>query len=259
MAFSLSDIFKTTPAPVAAPQQPATGSTPVVPGQPGNITDPTVVADPNNHTAPVVDPNAVVANPPDKQEEKSPLDEFKNLWETAPTDPNASKPTEAPQLTAAAVQEVVAKADFSSVITPENLAAITAGGEDATKAFAASMNAMAAKVMTDSIMVNHKLTEQAVAKVKKEHEASLPDLIKNNAATDHLRTANPLFTNPAIKPVADAIHLQLQTKNPDFTHEQLTDMTQQAIIAMGESFAPKDVTSTDSAGDTDWTKFLEVG
>lgn len=261
---SFMDIFKQAPivTPTVQPVAPTPGvvtPNPVIPASPipGNIPAPTVSAEPGTgQQAPALPVPA--PTPAEPAEPKSPLDEFTNLWDTKPVDPNAPAPVEAPELNAESVQTAVAKADFSSAITPETLAAISAGGDDAQTAFATAMNVVAQKVMTQAIMVNDKLTKQAIAKASKAYEDSLPEMLRASAAADHLKTSNPLFSNPAVKPVIEATQAQLLQKFPNATHAEITKMTQDYIIAMGESFTPKAVVNDNSGGETDWEKYLEV-
>ena len=249
------DAFKSNPAPQAPAQQPAQPAT--TPTEPGAIPNQSA---PATQQTPVTDVNGVVpAGQPAPAEPKddSPLAEFNTLWDTAPVDPNNPTPQEPAPLTADQVQKVVAKADFSKVITPENLTAIAAGGEDAQKAFAVAMNAVAQQVMVQSTMVNNKLTEKAVADALKKHTENLPAELRRQAAADHLKTSNPLFDNPAVKPVIAATQQKLLEKFPNATHEQITEMTQNYIVAMGEAFTPKAAVTDNGLGEQDWTNFLE--
>lgn len=255
------DIFRSTPEqqvptqqvqqPVAVP--PAQQQTP--PNQ-GNIpAAPTVVADPNNPTAPVLDPTAPVAP---VQKDESPLAEFATLWQNEPTK-EGEQPVAPPELTAESLQKVMAKADFSKAITQENLAAITAGGEGAAKALMETLTAVAQQSMVQSTLINSKLTEQAVQRERDKFSASLPELLRSQAAADHLKSTNPLFTDPAIKPVIEATQAQLLQKFPNATHAEITTMTEKFVIAMGESFAPKAVVNDNSDTGTDWDKFMNPG
>jgi len=254
----LDKIFGTTPqqqqVPVQQPGvQPAPGQ--IAPGQPGNIPAPTVVADPNNPTAPVQQPVAPVT--PEVVDD-SPLAEFSKLWEDDPKKEGDTPPEPPATLKAEDVQKIVAKTDFSQAITPEMLVAITAGGEDAAKAFATAMNAVAQQVMVQSTMVNNKLTEQAVEKALTAHKATLPDMLRSGLVSDHAKNSNPLFANPAIKPVIEATQSQLLAKFPNATPAEITDMTQRFVIAMGQEFAPKDVVNDNAFGETDWDKFMDA-
>ena len=235
---SIFDMFKSSPAQQsqqAAPQQPQGGLHGV----------PTVTPEPNNPTAPQSAPPMPA----------SPLAEFNNLWDTDPNKKPTSSASNKP-LNPADVQAAVSKTDFSSVLTPDLLAAIANGGEEAQKAYAQSMNLIAQKVMVDSTLVNNKLNEQLVAAARKEFQDSLPAMLRQQTSSDHLKTSNPLFSNPAIKPVIEATQAQLLQKFPNATPAEITEMTQKYVIAMGESFAPKATTNSNGAGDVDWSTFL---
>jgi len=246
----LFDIF--TPTAPATPTPPAVPATPT---PPGNIPDPNApVSTDISGTA----PNGIIPAPVEPAIPETPLDKFKDLWETPPVDPNAPAPPEPLKpLSAEDVQKAVSGANFTDAITPENLAAITAGGEDAQQAFQEAMNAVAKQVMVQSTLVNNKLTEQAVAKAIKSHTDSLPDLLREQGVTDHMNTSNPLFKSPAVKPIMEATRAQLLQKFPNATASELTKMTQDYIVAMGEAFAPTPITDS-AAGTTDWEAFLQA-
>ena len=244
-----------TPAPTATPVPAATPVAPVIPAA-GNIPTPTVPVDPN---APGIVPGQVATAEPDVDPNtpKGPLDDFKTLWDTAPIDPNAPPNTPPAALTAEEVNKVVAKGNFVDTITPEQMKAINDGGEEATKAMNLLLNQVAQKTMAQSILVNNKLIETAVERANKQHAEALPELLRKNAAADHLKTTNPLFSNPAIKPVAKAVHDQLLLKHPNATNAEIATMTQDFILAMGEEFAPKPATTDLETGETNWEAFLE--
>ena len=213
-------------------------------------------AQPNVAQAPNTAPNGVVPAtvPPAEALPNSPLDEFKELWQTAPT--NSENTPNAPvALTAEAVQKAVANTNFASGVTPEVLAAITAGGDGAAKAFMDAINSSAQQVMVQSTMVNNKLTEKAVADAMVAQQASLPALLRSQQASSHLADTNPLFTNPAIAPVVEATQAQLLQKYPSATPAEITTMTQNYITEMGAAFAPAPAVSGADAG-TDWDKFM---
>lgn len=246
------DIF-TNNTPEAAPQQAAPQVAPVA--TPGNIPDAATTSAPQ---APATAANGVVPEqvPPAQAVPDSHLAEFNSLWETKPTDPNQPSNTPTP-LDAAAVQQAVAKTNFSQSITPDTLAAVAAGGEEAQQAFANAMNQVAQQVMVQSTMVNNKLTEKAIADALASQQTSMQEQVRQQAAADHLKTSNPLFSNPAVKPVIEATQAQLLQKFPNATAQELTDMTQNYITAMGAAFAPP-TTVNDNAGpaQTDWDNFL---
>lgn len=242
------------PAPVVAPSvvpvpgQPVPGK----PVEPGNLPPDAGVTDPNNPTIPPVTTEPVVAEPVVPE---LPLDQFKTLWDTIPDDPNAPKPEEPIVLKAEDIQKAVANADFTQAITPEQLKDIGEGGEKAQKAFGEAMNLVAQQVMVQATLVGSKITDNAVAKAIELERAKIPQMLREQATTAHLTDTNPLFDNPAIKPIIETTKAQLLVKHPTATPEQITKMTQDFILAMGEAFAPK--TPDLAPGETDWSKFAE--
>ncbi len=250
---SIFDIFKTQPAPQQPAQPAPTQQAAPAPGpaQPGNI-------------PPNVDPNAAPAQPVTPVEGQpvqtpdSPMAEFATLWDTPTIDPNAVTPAEPVQLTAEAVQKVVASANFASSITPETMTAIAAGGEEGQKAFVAAINAATQQAVTQSIMASNKLNEKAITEALAKQEATLPDMLRNQATSSHLQDLNPLFSNPAVKPVIDATRQQLLQKFPGDTPAQTAEKLQNFIVAMGAQFAPKEVVNSNSAQEPDWEAFLKA-
>jgi hypothetical protein len=235
------------PVQAAPVQPPAAGPTP-----PGNI-PPNV--DPNAPPAqpvPVVDPNAPPVVEP-------PMAEFAKLWDTPTIDPNAAAPTEPVALTAEAVQKVVANANFAGGVTSEVMATIAAGGEEAQKAMMLMLNQATQQAVTQSIMASSKLNEKAIADALAKQEATLPDLLRDQAANSHLNDLNPLFSNPAIKPVIDATRQQLLQKFPGDTPAQTAEKLQNFIVAMGAQFAPKEVVNDNASQETNWVDFMEKG
>lgn len=235
-------MFKSKP--VEQQQQPQQGT--VNPGNLPNAVNPST--DPANPTAPAKTPEQLAA----EQASVSPLDQFKDLWETSSNkgEDDAPKPLNAQELQAA-----VSKADFSKAISPELLAQISAGGEEAARALPAILNAVAQQTMVQSTLVNNKLMEQAVAAAIAKQDISLASKLREQQAASHLKDSNPLFDNPAVKPVIEATRQQLLQKFPNATPAEITKMTNSYIVAMGEQFAPKPATVT-NASDVDWEKFL---
>lgn len=253
----LFDIFTQQPQQQPVVQQ-TSAAQPVVnvPQQQGNIPDaPTVNVDPNNLSVPAVAPIAPAAEP---EVEQSPLDQFKTLWDTVPNE-DEKLPAKQVPLTAEAVQKSMAKADFSSAATAEQLTAIQEGGEPASAAMMQIINDVARQVMVQSTMVNNKLNERAIAEAVAANEATLPTRLRNQAATDHLNTANPLYANPAIKPVVEAAHNMLLQKYPTETNAQIATRVNDYMMAMSQQFAPQDVINNNNGvEDVNWEKFLSM-
>lgn len=237
--FSVAKLFSS--APPAAPAAP-------VPAQPGNI--PPEAGTP---VAPVgnAEPNGVV---PAVETSKSPLDPYKEMWEPIKTE---ATPDGLPvALDPAKLQEVIGKADFSKVLNPENLAAITAGGEGAVAALVETLNATSRQVLTQATLASNQMIQQAVTGYSEAQAANLPNLMKAQGLSDSLSAANPLFTNPAVVPIIDAVKSQLAAKNPNASVAELTTMAQEFVSVIGEQFAPKPAADPNAPPtEKDWSKF----
>lgn len=223
-----------------------------------NIPAPAPVVD---LSAPVVDPAAPI-EPAKPDEPVSPLDVYKDLWETAPVDKDNPAPEVLPLVAALdpkAVQEKLATVDFATAVTPETMAAIEAGGEGANAAFLTAMNEIGRNVMTQAMLVNNKLMETAVERTKEQTLAGIPELIRTQTLANKLTTDNPLFSDPAIKPLLDMVQAQFAVKNPAATPDQLTTMAQDYIAATVKSLTPEVavvVNPLAPAPETDFSDFL---
>ena len=254
MKLSISQLFGGGDSTPAAPNT-ATPAPTATPAAPGNLPDGAGVTNP---ATPGTDVNGVVpATPAEPATTDSPLAQFDKLWEPVTT-PEGQDDTPV-QLDPAKLQEIINKADFTKTISPENLNRIAAGGEEAQAAFTESLNTVAQQVLLQSTMASNKMVEQAIATALAKQTASLPDLIKSQTTTNNLQTANPIFSNPAVKPIIEAVQAQLAAKNPNATANELTEMAQNFVTVMGEAFSPTPDASTEAnqgQGDIDWTKFL---
>lgn len=252
----LDKIFGTSATPVVEPVVPA--ATTVGPNTITGIDDqgkPTQVT-------PVTDANGLIPGQPVPGEEKkddSPLDPFKDLWETKPVDKDNPPAEEIPlALNTEDITKALTKADFSSVITPENLTLILAGGEEAKEAFITTINEIGKQSLLQSTLVGNKLTEQMIERALERQAAQLPAQIRSQTTSSHLIDTHPIFSNPAIKPVIEATTQQLLDKFPKDTPAEITEKVNNYILAMAAEFAPKPASpgGVENVNETDWSKFL---
>lgn len=191
----------------------------------------------------------------------TPLDAFKDIWNTEPADPANPKPDGSVfgNVDPKKFMEAAGKIDFSKAVTPEQLQAIAAGGEGAVAAFAAALNKTAQGVYAQSAYATTKIVEQALAKSKDSFLTELPQHIKRQQVSSNLHEANPIFSNPAVKPIISALEAQMTVKYPQATATEITTMAQNYVAALGTSFTPAPVPKPGEKKDegTDWSKFLE--
>jgi len=246
-ASAMQSIFNPTPEQLNP--QPA-------PAQPGNLPAEGAVTT----STPAAAPNGVLPNPEVTSQEpkdNSPLAAFKDLWEDVPTDPNAPPSDTGPvPLKQEDVAAAVNKIDFSKSITPEIMTAITEGGEGAMAALVGVINSVGRDSLTQATLVSNQLAQKAIDRALEQQSAQLPNLVRDATVSAHLKDTNPIFDNPAIKPVIEATRQQLLLKNPTATPAEITKMTNSYILAMGDAFAPK-IEPVKVAGEQDWSTYLQ--
>ena len=198
-----------------------------------------------------------------KQEDQtpvSPLDKHAKIWET----PDTPKDSEPQGLFANVdpnkVMESARKVDFSKSLTPELLAKIQAGGQEATAALAQSLNSVAQTVYAQSAMATTKIVEQALEKQQAQFNAQLPQMFKSLSANEGLMASNPLLSNPAVQPLVGALREQLIRKNPNATSAEIQQQVGDYFSSLGQVFAPpapKEKGKANARAEEDWGKFFE--
>jgi len=218
-------MFRT--APVAPNPLPAGPSQVNQPGQPL----------PTTGASPATAPNGVVpAGAADAP--VSPFDAFKDVWQS-PT--NSPADPQAPMFGAVDPQKLMesaGKVDFAKAVTPEMLAAVTAGGPEAAAAFASAMNKVAQTVYAQSAFATTKIVDQALAKAQEGYDARLPSMVKKFSVNENLQASNPQLSNPALAPLVSALSEQLVRKNPNATSAEIQTQVSDYFAAIGTSFAP---------------------
>jgi hypothetical protein len=253
---SIFDIFRpTTPPAVTAP------------GNQGGAT-------PGTHSSNVTAPNGVVpsqqVNPnslePQSQNQPSapnlppsPMSDFKDVWNT-PATPQADQGLFG-NLDSKALMESARQVDFAKVLKPEQLQAISQGGEAAMKAFAESLNSVAQTVYGQSALATTKIVEQAMAKNKESSDKQMQEMVKKFSVNEGLQANNPLLNNPALAPIVGALTDSLTRKNPSATSAEIQAQVNDYFNQLGTTFAPKPPASVDknsgrAAKNEDWEKFL---
>lgn len=229
-----------TPAPVSSTVNPVNTQLPASPG---------IVAIEGNG----VIPDNLVTNP----QEMGNLDSFKDLW--APQDPATVKQKEALfNIDPAKLAEAAKNNDFNSVVTKDQMAAISAGGESGQKAMLQIMNAMSQKGFSDSTLTTAKIVEAALQKQQESFMKELPNIIKNQNVSDNLRSANPVFNNPAVAPVLEMMKNQVALKFPNASASEQQTLALQYVEQFATAVNPAKELSQSKTNETDWGKFLSM-
>lgn len=248
-----------SPAPAATPQG---GPTQVnQPGQPLPGTQASAATAPNG-VVPTQGATGLDAVNPNAQQSTSPLDTFKDIWQTPANSQGDPSPAMFANVDQAKLMESARKVDFAKAITPDQLQAITAGGEGAVAALATAMNNVAQTVYAQSAFATTKIVDQALAKAQESFDARLPTLVKKFSVNENLQTENPLLSNPALTPLVSALSEQLVRKNPNATSAEIQQQVNDYFAALGTTFAPKapetpaSRAAAKAAKQEDWSAFL---
>lgn len=239
-------LFKTAPS--TPPQVSAPGNQQQVPGNqtPGTLANP--------QTA----PNGVVpAQSNEPPPPATPLDSFKDVWNTPDTQP--TDPSLFGNLDPAKLMDSARQVDFAKVITPEQLTAIGQGGDGAVKAFATALNSVAQTVYGQSAMATTKIVEQAIKKNSESYDSKMQEMVRKFSVNEGLQASNPLLNNPAVQPLVGALTEQLTRKNPTATSADIQAQVRDYFSQLGTAFAPPAAPSPNQAkakAEEDWTKFF---
>lgn len=195
---------------------------------------------------------------------EAPLDSFKDLWETPENSGNENNQTLFGEVDPKKIFEAAKTANFSSLISQDNLQAIEQGGEAARKAFQESLNSVAQAVFAQSTLATTKIVEQAVAKATAKYEAGLPEAVKRHMASDSLLTENPALSNPAAAPIIAALQSQLAVKFPKATASELKEMAKNFLGNFANAVTPGTKENNASNGqqsktagdDIDWMAYV---
>jgi hypothetical protein len=242
----------TQPIPGQMPQQAA------LPGQPNPTNN--LQSPPNTQTQQTAQtaPNGLI---PKQEEQPSPMEQFKDLWQPPKTDPNNPSPESNVGFDPQKMMEAAAKVDFSKVIAPEDLQKIAAGGNDAVQAFASALNKTSQQVFVQSTIVTQRLIEKAQADTRAEVMREVSGLIREQNLSDNFANDNPAFQNPALQPVIQALQKQLSEKYPKASTGELQKLAKDYLTGAAELIIPKQQNSgTGQSGkkeaSTDWDKYM---
>lgn len=235
MAFNIMDLFRS--APVAPQGQPAQGipGNPTMPG-PSGVQNPGALPGTQNSSVTAVNGVVPVSAPAPAP---SLMEGFKDVWQTVPDDPTKKDTSAFANLDPAKVMESAKNVDFTKVLTPDLLAKIAAGGQEAVVALSQAMQLTSQDVYGRGAITTAKIVEQALEKQRKDFEAALPNLVRQHAVTDSLRHENPMLNDPAIQPMVQALQHMLTMKHPNASSAEIKKNVNEYFDALGAAFAPK--------------------
>jgi hypothetical protein len=233
------------PAPQTQLPAPATG----VPVQ---SFDPASLAAPNTQ-------QVTQANVPQAQ----PVDPFANLWNT--TDKSGNTITEPVLSTGinfnidpATMQQAAEQINFAKDVSPDLLATIVGGGEQALPALQKVLN----DVGRQGFLINSQATVSLVEAAVKQANNNVQSIVQKElrlAGLNNVQKQHQALSNPAFSPIVQQVAKQMQLQYPNASQDELAAMLpryfEHFAQSMGFVKAPEQPQSRGPAA-TDWASYL---
>jgi len=186
------------------------------------------------------------------------LEQHKDLWQPATTEQQEEQPLFA--VDQSKLMEAAGKLDFTKLVKPEQLQAISRGGDEAAQAFLQAINAVGQAGFANALSANVKLIEQALERKEAEFEARIPGAIKSFNIESSL-SSDPILKHPAARPVVGAIAKAMSAKNPDATPAELQESALNLLREIaGEGKETKAASQQqqqrEKAGNFDWDNWI---
>lgn len=242
-------------------------------GQPAQIQQtqpmqPTQPSQPQNATVPGngearSDGTGPGAFPAAKTGSEDPLEKFSSIWDKDPKAP--AKPNPVPNIkpTSEQLNAAVAGLDFTKTVAPELM-------EKALKGDTASLmqviNTTAQQTLAAASGTTANIVTEALTAMNKKYEDEIiPGILRAHNSRTEISKANPIFDDPASKPMLAYFEAQLQTKFPTATPSEHAEMAKEYLLGFTQKFAKgegmemtkiPDKPKT-AAGDTDWDAWFK--
>lgn len=195
-----------------------------------------------------------------QQSENSGLESFKDLWNNTNTEgeqlEDDSDLSSLFTVDPDKINESVSKIDFTQSISPEALEAISAGGEEAVKAFATSLNKVAQEVFSKSMLASGSLVKQAFSKAQDRIDARASRNFTRLKVSDELTSVNPLLKDPSVAPMVAAVQSQLQRKYPDASADEIRTQAEKYFENFAKLVTKKPESTAPERDITDFSDFF---
>lgn len=190
--------------------------------------------------------------------QESALDKFADLWNTQS---NQTQDQPLFNVSQEKLLDIARKTDFKPQVSPDQLAAITAGGEGSIPALLEIINSAVQMGYARSAEASTRLIQGGLDKAGYAKSSELSGLIKQHTLSAGIREANPLLAHSAVAPIISALQDKLMLKNPNATPKE---MQEQLNVYMSEFVnavqAPQAALQSQQSSRTnkteDWDKFF---
>lgn len=172
--------------------------------------------------------------------EVAPLAEYADLFNNAPIE-GAEVPVglDDPYLVVDKdkVKEFVNSKSFVGS-NPEQLALVTRALGGDVQAFVEVLEGFGRNLYMDSAINSTHVAERIARTGVSRLHAAIPQQMRSLSSAEKMTELNPLFNNPALKPLADAMKSQFEAKHPTATPLQIAEMTAKYFQDTGVMFNP---------------------
>lgn len=191
---------------------------------------------------------------------QSPLDSFAEIWQT-PTNVQNQAPNfaadaisfDATQMQA--IRQKVSSINFMAGASAETVQQALAGN---VEAFNSVINSAVQQALLQSMQLSGAMVNQGLRGRSQELLTHFPEIVRQQLASQQLRQDNPLFSNPATKPVLEALESALVRNQPNLTPQQVSQVAQSYLQEFAKNLIPQSpVQQTQQAAGTEWDSFFK--
>lgn len=218
---NVMDFFRGKPSGMVPATTVVVAPTPVSAAGPNTVlVNPTVPSLATPTPANAANPNTAFGNGGDPA--KAPLGNFDKMWDIDPTRKAPESPVPVFNSDPTKMMELAGTVDFTKHIAPELLARATKGDG---AALVEAINKAAQAGFAHSNLATTEIVKTALTQMTAKYENDvIPRILAAERTRNHVAEDNPIFTNPAAKPVVDLISSQMMSTYPQASSAEIKSM-----------------------------------
>lgn len=180
------------------------------------------------------------ADPLAKQEEVSGLDRFNDLWQTPVKKEGEAEeakfdPSNLFDLSPQTLGKNLEGFSVANSVSKDDLAAITAGGEEAASALLRILDSSTRATLQTAVMASGRMTESAFGRALPTLDGKINSQVRSNQIGTQLNAQSPLMKSDAAKPMLTALATQFSSKHPNASPDEVVAMVNDYMVTFGES------------------------
>lgn len=191
---------------------------------------------------------------------QSPLDGFAEIWQTPATVPN-----QAPNFAAdaiafdanqmQAIKQKISSMNFLAGASAETVQLALSGN---VEAFSSVINSAVQQALLQSMQLSGAMVNQGLRGRSQELLSHFPEIVRQQLASQQLHQDNPLFSNPATKPMLEALESALVRNQPNLSPQQVSQVAQSYLQDFAKTLIPQTpVQQTQQGASDDWNNFFK--